>query len=689
MQPGRYHKVFDAVNCTRSSLLSYTMSGNSAISVASVCPTRSELDAFVNGETSNDASLEIEAHVVSCPRCTESIDELEEHSDVVVRSLAALPASDDDELEFQQLQCELLARTSASHGNGSLPAEQIVSEQSLERSHPPVPTRLGAYELLEEIGHGATGTVYRVQHQKLDRIFAMKVLQKDDTADANSSQQFLREMKAVGKLDHPHIVRATDAGEDQGYQYLVMEYSAGMDVSEVLRCSGPLSIADACEIARQAALGLQHAHQHGVVHRDVKPSNLLLTFDGKVKLLDLGLVAVRQAPPPGDLERHPRGTADYMAPEQWTDYAHVDERADLYSLGCALFKMLTGVAPFQRLPQESASKMQAHLTAAIPRLSALRSGVPTELEHLLVRLLAKHPQDRYQTCAALLANLTPLAKGADLQSLARQLDLSPSESFPESDTEAGTPNASARRRISRRTVLLGGAAAASLAAIYGRRFWTPAPKVVTEEWRSLAPVSADFLLSLDDGAQWSYEPADSSIEISAERFALVNLGQPLVGAFSMRTSFSLLSPDCRAGVFFRHHSRVQNQLPVQDFHLVEYIPAGVDGSEESILQWSFVLTRGTGSDHQLESKQWAWTPAFARGERAQLEIMLGLEGFPGIIWCGQRLPESAWTVTSDGRQKTQISNERLQTDYRGCLGVLASNGSAKFYRPQLMYHRLD
>jgi eukaryotic-like serine/threonine-protein kinase len=665
------------------------MSGNSVISVGNGCPTRSELSAFLSGDTSNDVSIQIEAHVSSCPHCMASVDQLEEQSDIVVQALATLPASDDDEFEFQRVQNELLARTSPSPGNGTSFIEQSAIDRQIERSEPLVPTQLGAYKLLEEIGRGATGTVYRVQHQKLDRIFAMKVLHKDKSADVESSARFLQEMKAIGRLDHPHIVRATDAGEDQGYQYLVMEHSPGLDVSEILRRLGPLSIADACEIARQAALGLQHAHQFGVIHRDVKPSNLLLTSEGQVKLLDLGLVAVRHGTVPGDPEQNPRGTADYMAPEQWTDYAHVDERADLYSLGCALFKMLSGTAPFHPLPDQFASKMQAHLSAAIPRLSGLRCDVPPELEQLLVGSLAKRPDDRYQAAAALLADLTSLAKGADLKSLAGRLGLPSPDPELAAETRSDNSHAALSRRIPRRTMLLGGAAAASLAAIYGRRFWTPAPKVVTDSWRSLAPVSSELLLSLDDDVKWSYEPADASIAISAGRYALVNLGQPLVGAFSLRTAFRLLSQDCRAGVFFRHHSRVQNRLPVQDFHLVEYIPTAVDGSEESILQWSYVLTRGTASDHQLETKQWAWTPAIAPGKHAQLEIMLGLEGFPGIIWCGKRLPESVWILTSEGRQKTQISNERLRADYRGCLGLLASNGSATFYRPQLMYHRLD
>jgi serine/threonine protein kinase len=206
-----------------------------------------------------------------------SVDELEEQSDVVVRTLAALPASDDDEAEFQQVQSELLAAASASASDRASLLAHSADEQAIQAKQAPLPTRIGAYELLEEIGRGATGAVYRVRHQKLERVFAMKVLHKEEAADLDASDRFLREMKAVGGLDHPHIVRATDAGEDQGYQYLVMEYSPGLDVSEILRRFGPLATPDACEIARQAALGLQYAHQHGVIHRDVKPSNLLLT----------------------------------------------------------------------------------------------------------------------------------------------------------------------------------------------------------------------------------------------------------------------------------------------------------------------------------------------------------------------------------------------------------------------------
>ena len=404
------------------------MNGHKELHQADACPSCSELHAFVRGRGSKDVNLRIEAHVLLCLRCMAALDELEERSDVIVRTLATLPASEDDEQEFRQLQSKLLSKPLSISGDWTSLGEEMAGEFSL-RPQLPTPPRLGVYELLEELGRGATGAVYRVRHQKLDRLFAMKVLHNEVSANAGSSNRFLTEMHAIGKLDHPHIVRATDAGEDQGFQYLVMEYSPGLDISEIVRLVGPLSIPAACEIARQAAMGLQHAHQYGVIHRDVKPSNLLLTATGQVKLLDLGLVAVRHVQSPNQLERDPRGTADYMAPEQWTDYANVDERADLYSLGCSLFKMLTGNAPFQPLPNDCESKMSAHLIAEIPRLSVSRPDSPPELDRLLVRLLAKRPDDRYQNTYQLLKDLVPIAEKANLQALATEVGLSSSSSY--------------------------------------------------------------------------------------------------------------------------------------------------------------------------------------------------------------------------------------------------------------------
>jgi serine/threonine protein kinase len=194
------------------------------------------------------------------------------------------------------------------------------------------------YKLLAELGKGGMGTVYRALHTKLDREVALKILPAERTKDPEAVDRFQREMKAVGKLEHPHIVRATDAGEQDGTHFLVMEYVEGLDLSELVQVIGPLPVADACEVIRQAAVGLQAAHEHGMVHRDIKPSNLMLAANGRVKILDLGLALLD--PQRGDVDDEGggrdltsdgqiMGTFDYMAPEQAGDSHGVDIRADI------------------------------------------------------------------------------------------------------------------------------------------------------------------------------------------------------------------------------------------------------------------------------------------------------------------------------------------------------------------------
>ncbi|MBI2479966.1 MAG: serine/threonine protein kinase [Planctomycetia bacterium] len=205
---------------------------------------------------------------------------------------------------------------------------------------------LREYQLLERLGRGGMGTVYKALHTRLKRVVAVKVLPADRLNDPAAVARFQREMEAVGKLDHPNIVRATDAGEVDGIHFLVMEYVLGLDVSDLVRRAGPLPIAEACEIARQAAVGLQNAHEHGLVHRDIKPSNLMLTADGQIKILDLGLARLHDSQQ-GDLTSASQmmGTIDYMAPEQTSASRDVDIRADIFSLGATLYKLLCGQAP--------------------------------------------------------------------------------------------------------------------------------------------------------------------------------------------------------------------------------------------------------------------------------------------------------------------------------------------------------
>jgi len=293
----------------------------------------------------------------------------------------------------------------------------------------PVPDQLGNYRILERIGSGGMGTVYKALHTKLRREVALKILPPERMDDPSSAARFLREMEAVGELDHPNIIRATDAAEVDGTHFLVMELAQGTDLHKLVATCGPLAAADACELIRQAAVGLEHAHEHGMVHRDIKPSNLILTSDGVVKVLDLGLARLRSGPAESEgltESGQMMGTLDYMAPEQADDARSVDIRADIYSLGCTLYKLLTGHAPFGGSEYDTpVRKMMAHAQKPPPPLWEHRSYLPKGLVQVVDRLLAKDPADRYATPGAVADALGPLTVGCNLSALVAKAMYSP------------------------------------------------------------------------------------------------------------------------------------------------------------------------------------------------------------------------------------------------------------------------
>ncbi|NQV22751.1 MAG: protein kinase, partial [Rhodopirellula sp.] len=235
--------------------------------------------------------------------------------------------------------------------------------------------------------------------------------------------RFHREMEAIGQLDDPHIVRAHDAGEVDGTHYLVMEFVDGLDLTQLQDRVGPLSVANACEIIRQAALGLQSAAKAGLVHRDIKPSNVMLTHNGTVKILDLGLAQISSLTDPVDRPEltstgQIMGTFDYLAPEQATDTRNVDIRADIYGPGCTLFKLLTGQAPYwSPEPMTAYQRIRAHLESPIPSATACRTDVPAELDVLLSKMLAKQADDRLQTPQELVTQISTFCAGHDLPAL--------------------------------------------------------------------------------------------------------------------------------------------------------------------------------------------------------------------------------------------------------------------------------
>jgi len=259
-------------------------------------------------------------------------------------------------------------------------------------------TELGGYRILEQLGRGGTSVVYRAEHVRLGRQAALKLL-SPGLGDLDFTDRFLRESRLAASLDHPSIVPVYDAGEEDGLLYIAMAYVEGTDLKALVTQEGPLPLRRALGIAGQVASALDAAHERGLVHRDVKPANILVSPDDRAYLSDFGAVKELAS---GGMTRTGSfvGTIEYCAPEQIEGGA-VDARTDVYALGCVLWECLTGTPPFHR-PTEVAV-LNAHLHAEPPKLAREVPELPAGLEPVLAKALAKDPLDRYGSCGTFLA----------------------------------------------------------------------------------------------------------------------------------------------------------------------------------------------------------------------------------------------------------------------------------------------
>ncbi len=262
---------------------------------------------------------------------------------------------------------------------------------------------IGRYEILEELGRGAMGIVYKARDPNIDRIVALKVLHPALSAHPELQQRFRREARSAGRLVHPNIVIVFDAAEDRGTSFLVMEYLDGPTLATVIEREGPLSVQRSVQIAIQICDALDYAHQQGVIHRDIKPSNVILLPGDQVKITDFGIAKLVEGP---QLTRTGIvGTFNYMSPEQAMEEP-VDHRADIYSLGIVLFEMLTGQVPFQAdTPVAVAIK---HISEPLPPPRQLNPAIPPALETIIFKAAAKRRGERYQTAGEMATALRAL-----------------------------------------------------------------------------------------------------------------------------------------------------------------------------------------------------------------------------------------------------------------------------------------
>jgi serine/threonine protein kinase len=341
-------------------------------------------------------------------------------------------------------------RKSGADSRPPLPLTEGFVEAQLATDSSRVPTvaenrdgqRLLSYEMGPKIGAGGMGVVYQATHVWLGRTVAIKFVSAEVLSDPEAVGRFRSEARAIGALEHPNIVLATDAGCVDGVHFLVTEYVDGCDLAWLIKQRGPLAVADACEVIRQAALGLQHAHEHGLVHRDVKPSNLRVDRSGVVKLLDFGLARMGAGQTTMTGTGQMLGTLDFLAPEQASDARNVDIRADIYSLGCTFYFLLTGAPPFSGPEYDTpASKIKGHLTDAPLPPTDRTMRLPLAVSSCLQRMMAKDPHDRYRTPVEVAQAMAPNVKGADLGKLVRAAVQS------ECGSHANRPSSSTERTI--------------------------------------------------------------------------------------------------------------------------------------------------------------------------------------------------------------------------------------------------
>ena len=315
--------------------------------------------------------------------------------------------------------------------------------------------RLGNFEIVARIGQGSMGAVFKARQVSMDRYVAVKILPPKLAKDASYVDRFMREARAVAKLNHVNIVQGIDVGEESGYYYFAMEYVEGVTVRETLKSKGPYPEKAALEIIIQIARALDHAAKVGLVHRDIKPDNIIVTPAGVAKLLDLGIAKTAEA---ADESGERVGTPYYISPEQARGDADVDARSDLYSLGATFYHMVVGSPPFTGSSPEEI--IRAHLTATVPNPREVRPGLSRNVSRVIEMMMAREPADRYQSAAELLADLDKVARGLPPGKAKAFRGQSSVEIGPETGTAMTHPLPPVSRRPM--AILIGSVAAAAV-----------------------------------------------------------------------------------------------------------------------------------------------------------------------------------------------------------------------------------
>lgn len=352
-------------------------------------------------------------------------------------------------------------------------------------------TVLGDFKLIKKLGEGGMGTVYLGHQESLDRPCAVKVLSKEFAAKPGFVDRFIREARAMAKINHPNVVDCYAVGEDKKFHYVAMELMDGQSMQDWTDQLGTLSVADAVAVTLVCADALHYAHEMSMIHRDVKPDNVLVTKSGLVKVSDMGLAKAIDEDDMGLTQSGTGlGTPHYMAPEQARNAKHVDRRVDVYALGCTLYHFLTGKTPFtcESMVELIVNKEKGKFTSA----RRINPQVPERLDLIVDKAMAAKPEHRYQTCAEMITDLEALGLAGEVLSFI--------------DEEMQTP---IRRTASPSRATLAGNSLASSPAPAAKKSPATSPK------RSQAQSSSGSASTSDSSAKWfvKHEGSEGKIQI--------------------------------------------------------------------------------------------------------------------------------------------------------------------------------
>jgi serine/threonine protein kinase/formylglycine-generating enzyme required for sulfatase activity len=474
------------------------------------CPNDEKLAAFAVGDLRERDFDAVSRHIESCAPCESRLDTLDHVTDALV---GALRGSSD-------------SRNGAASASGSTATRRSGNAGRLAAL--PAGTVLGDYMIEGALGEGGMGQVYKAVHQRMNRVVAVKIVSPKAVGSPEAVARFRREIEVVARLAHPNVATAFDAREHDGTHYLVLEYVSGRDLAQVVKREGPLEARRAAGYILQAARGLAHAHRLGVIHRDVKPANLMLDDTGTIKVLDLGLarlggdesapeatttladttVAARDLTVAGTV----MGTYSFMAPEQAANPHAADARADIYSLGCTLYFLLVGKPPRDGRLGGARTRVELDASGRAPSVRDAGVAAPPALDSVMRRMMANRPSDRFASMEQVVRVLEPIA----------------------------TPTAASRRRWAM------AAAAVVVVAVAYLAFRPPASSAITsaEEQATSRPVAPELPIapfSADEAkrcqAEWAtYHQAPGELSNTlGMKFALIPPGEfRLYGKFPVR-----------------------------------------------------------------------------------------------------------------------------------------------------------